>query len=339
MAPGKSIDRRKSNTPDRIFIGAMILLLASAGVGLGQIRVRSDLVVVPVGVRDSDGETVTGLTKEDFTVLEDRRIQTISNFDSDPQRLSAAILVDDGIAGIELHRVASQLSAISAGITSEDEVITFRYDRSVEKLSDFSNDPKVLQKSFDAIKKVADGHTEEQHELITGGPGWLRSILGIFPDGSKGSSQNHVLHNAIYDAAMALKDRPSDRRRIVFIVSDGVASGPANVHTLAQNTELLLKSDIQVFAVSTDYARFGSYGTLTSYAAATGGDVYAGATDQSLEHAFNRVTEQARHQYVLGYSSTNTKADSGIFRAIEVRIERPNLKLTYRKGYRRYTAQ
>src|SRR5205823_2859561 len=113
----------------------------------------------------------------------------------EPQRLSAALVIDDGIAGVELHRVASQLPAIAAGITSDDEVSVFRYDRSVDQLSDFSADPKVLGKSLDAIAKIAATHTEEQHELITGGPGWLRSILGIFPDGSKGTSQNHVLHN------------------------------------------------------------------------------------------------------------------------------------------------
>jgi len=317
----------------------MILLLAGAAGLRSQIRVNSDLVVVPVSVRDSDGDLVFGLTKEDFTVLEDGRPQAITTFDNEPQHLSAAVVIDDGIAGIALHRVASQLSSIAAGITPEDEVSVFRYDRSVDRVSDFSSDPKTLQKSFDAIAKIAATHTEEQHELITGGPGWLRSILGIFPDGSKGSSKNHVIHNAIYDAAMALRGRPMVRRKVIFIVSDGQASGPANVHSEAQNTTLLLQNDIQVFAVSTDYASFGSYGTLSSYARATGGDVYDGATDASLEHAFNRVTEQARHQYVLGYVSDHEGGKPGSFHTIDVKTNQPNQKVSHRNGYTQYSSR
>ncbi len=321
----------------RLFLAlcTFTLFVAVSLSGQGQIRVNTNLVVVPVTVRGADGELVTGLTKDDFTVLEDGQPQTITNFDTEPAPLSAAIVVDDGIAGIALHRVASLLFAIAANIEPVDEVSVFRYDRSVDRLSDFSKDPKVMQKSFDRIAEIAKSHPEEQHELITGGPGWLRSILGIFPDGSKGSSRNHVLHNAVYDAAMALKGRPAERRRVLFLISDGEVSGPANTHSLAQNTELLLKNDIQVFAVSTTYASFGSSGVLTSYAEATGGDVYSGATDSTMEHAFNNVIEQARRQYVIGYFSSNRNSLPGVMRKIEVKTSQPKQKVTYRKGYMR----
>jgi VWFA-related protein len=333
----EAVQLRRATRP-LIFLCSMILIVAFVQSTRSQIRVRTDLVLVPVSVRDPDGELVSGLTSDDFTVLEDGRIQEILSFDSEPQPMSAAFVIDDGMAGVELHRTTSQLPALASGISSDDEVTVFRYDRIVDRLSDFSSDPKVLQKSFDAISKIAETSTEEQHELITGGPGWLRSILGIFPDGSKGTAKNHVLHNAIYEAAMALQSKPKERRKIIFIVSDGKASGPANEHSLKDNTELLLKNEIQVFAVSTVYASFGSYGNLSSYASATGGDVYGGATDQSLEHAFNQVTEQARHQYVLGYAS-NGSGKPGIFRTIEVRTKEKNQKVTHRKGYTRYTAQ
>jgi VWFA-related protein len=266
-------------------------------------------------------------------------VQEISSFDNEPQPMSAAIVIDDGVGGIAIHRVASQLQVLAAGITSNDEVSVFRYSGVVDRLSDFSKDPKTMLQSFVVISKIAEGREEEQAELITGGPGWLRSVLGIFPDGSKGNAKNHVLHNAIFEAATALQGRPPGTRRVIFIVSDGVAAGHANTHSLKDNTELLLKNDIQVFAVSTAYASFGSYGALSSYASATGGDVHNGATDESMERAFNRVTEQARRQYTLGYASTNTSTKPGVFRKIEVRIPQKNLKLTYRSGYTRYTTQ
>jgi len=322
-----------------ILFSVMAMLVGAVTVARSQIRVNSEIVVVPVTVRDADGEFVEGLTKDDFTVLEDGKVQEISSFDNEPQPLSAAIVIDDGIGGIAIHRVASQLQVLAAGITSNDEVSVYRYSGVVDRLSDFSKDPKTMLQSFVVISKIAEGREEEQAELITGGPGWLRSVLGIFPDGSKGTAKNHVLHNAIFEAATALQSRPRGTRRVIFIVSDGVAAGHANMHSLKDNTELLLKNDIQVFAVSTAYASFGSYGALSSYASATGGDVHNGATDESIERAFNRVTEQARRQYTLGYASTNTSTKPGVFRKIEVRTAQKNLKLTDRTGYTRYTAE
>jgi VWFA-related protein len=327
--------RSGSATPSILAFAAALLLLAFAGSGRSQIRINSNLVVVPVSVKGSDGELVTGLTRDDFIVLEDGQRQTITNFDSDPQPMSAAIVLDTGIGGIAIHRVASQLSVLAGSINPDDEVSVFRYDSVVDRLSDFSKDPKVLKKSFDTISKIAETRPEEQAEVVTGGPGWLRSILGIFPDGSKGTAKNHVLHNAIFDAAEALRDRPVERRRIIFIVSDGQVSGPANVHSLEKNTELLLQNDIQVFAISTRYAQFGSYGALSSYATATGGEVYGGPTDNTFEHAFSLVAEQARNQYVLGYTSNIRSSKTGIFHNIVVKTNQPDHKVTHRKGYLR----
>lgn len=316
-----------------IVFGSMLLLIASVKDVRSQIRVRTDLVLVPVTVRDAEGEFVPGLTRDEFTVLEDGKVQEISSFDNEPQPMSAAVVIDDGIGGLALKRVASQLQVLAAGFTSTDEVSVYRYSGIVDKLSDFSTDPKEMLKSFVTIAKIADSREEEQHELITGGPGWLRSVLGIFPDGSKGNAKNHVLHNAIFEAATALQNRPRGPRKIIFMVSDGEVSGHANTHSLKDNTELLLKNEIQVFAVSTAYASFGSYGAMGSYASATGGEVLNGTTDPSIEHAFNQVTEQARRQYILGYASTNTSAKPGVFRKIEVRTRQSNLKLIYRSGY------
>jgi VWFA-related protein len=328
--PGSSI----AAPPVFAFIVAL-LLLVFAGSGQSQIRITSNLVVVPVSVRGADGELVSGLTKDDFIILEDGQRQTISNFDSDPQPMSAAIVVDTGVGGIAIHRIASQLPILAGSIHPDDEISVFRYDSVVDQLSDFSKDPKVLQKSFATITKIAEGRPQEQAEVVTGGPGWLRSVLGIFPDGSKGTAKNHVLHNAIFDAAKALQDRSVERRKVIFIISDGQASGPANEHSVGANTDLLLKNDIQVFAVSTAYAEFGSYGKLSAYATATGGDVYGGPTDSTLEHAFSQITEQARNQYVLGYTSNIRPPKTGVFHNIVVKTNQTNQKVTHRKGYLR----
>ena len=318
---------------------SMVLLVAIASDARGQIRVNSDLVLVPVTARDADDEFVTGLTMKDFTVLEDGKIQEVVSFDDEPRPLSAAVVIDDGIGGNSLNRVASKLDILAAGFTPEDEVAVFRYSGIVDQLSDFSSDPKVMLKSFVVISKIAEDRPLGQEELITGGPGWLRSVLGVFPDGTKGTAKNHVINNAIYDSAVALQGRSRERRKVVIIVSDGVNSGKANTHSVKDNIEFLVKNQIQVFGVSTDHAGFGSYGTLSTYAEATGGDVHAGATDVTISHAFNQITIQPRKQYILGYVSTNTSGKAGAFRKIEVRTRETNLKLSYRNGYTRLSGR
>src|SRR5690348_1558466 len=46
-----------------------------------RVHVTSELVLVNVVVRDKKGDLVRGLKKEDFTLLEDGKRQTISTFD------------------------------------------------------------------------------------------------------------------------------------------------------------------------------------------------------------------------------------------------------------------
>src|SRR6476646_1633163 len=51
------------------------------GQGLYRLRVESELVLVNVVVRDKQGKPVTGLTRDDFTLLEDGKAQRVSSFD------------------------------------------------------------------------------------------------------------------------------------------------------------------------------------------------------------------------------------------------------------------
>jgi hypothetical protein len=146
--------------------------------------------------------------------------------------------------------------------------------------------------------------------------------------------QSRVLYDALYDAAKALETRPPNRRRIIFIVSDGQVSGE-NMHTFDEVTKLLLRDDIQLYTVMADGGAFeGRFGVLGSLALTTGGAAFRGLTTRSMEDAFSRITEQARNQYVLGYHSTSLPPEGlPVVRKIEVKGRDPKWKITYRKGY------
>jgi VWFA-related protein len=338
-----------------------IAALAVAGYAQTQIRTRVDLVVVPVTVRDSDGKLVAGLTKEDFRVTEDGKPQTVTDFDIDPQPLSAAIVIDDGMSRDKLQRLfplgsAPLLITLTSGFSPDDQMAAFRYDHEVHKLMDFTNDQDAIQKSLEGIEKIAETRPDEPGDILgEKGPGWLRSILNVLtpgpgykPQAGGGSPvptpprvasaprpSSRVLNDAIYEAGLALQSQPADRRKIIFIVSDGQTYGKT-AHTFDQTVDLLVRSDIQVYGVSANAATFGSFGMLTSYARATGGDVYPGTSIKSMETAFGRITEQARNQYILGYVSNNTAERLAVFRSIQVKTGSSQHTVIHRKGYTQY---
>jgi VWFA-related protein len=329
---------------------ALAGFLVSADYVWSQVRARVDLVVVPLNVRDSNGALVTGLTKENFTVTEDGKSHPISYFSIDPIPLSAAIVIDDGMGGIALKRLVPILASMTAGFSPEDEMVAFRYDHFVWKLSEFTNDPAAIQSAFKEIPKIAESRPAhgEPGQSAAAGPDWLRAIAGMVTIGSNGAPNpipsgatppqrpptSRLLHDAIFEAATQLKARSEDRRKIIFIISDGQVSG-ANKQNLERNTDFLLQNGIQVYAVATDYAlREGPLSVLSSYARASGGDVFGGGSTEDMEKAFSRITEQARNQYVLGYLSDNRPAKSGgVFRQIDVKVNKPGMKVTHRKGY------
>jgi VWFA-related protein len=332
---------------------ALAGLLISAGYVLSQVRASVPLVVVPVNVRDAGGEFVIGLTKDDFIVEEDGRPQPLTYFSVDPLPISAAIVIDDGVGSNALKRLVPLMNVLTSGFSNDDEMVAFRYDHIIWKLSDFTKDHAAIERAFNELPRIAETRPAEGEpgEPAAAGPSWLRAIGGLITIGSNGPPStgrvptaadppkrpptSRLLHDAIYEAADALRTRPADNRRIIMIISDGQVSG-ANKHSLEKNMDFLLANQIQVYSVGVDYAlREGSLGVLSAYSNSTGGDTYSGGSTHDMETAFQRITEQARNQYILGYIS-DTRPRAGVYRSIDVKTTKPNLKVTHRKGYTQF---
>ena len=77
-------------------------------------------------------------------------------------------------------------------------------------------------------------------------------------------------------------------------------------------------------------SNFTTQETLVTLAADTGGRAYLDSND--FGKVFRGVQDDTAMYYLLGYHSTNTARD-GKFRRITVKLNRPGLKIDYRKGY------
>jgi len=156
--------------------------------------------------------------------------------------------------------------------------------------------------------------------------------------------ERHVLNDAILAAAQDLSTRPKDRRKLIFVISDGKETGShANY---AQVLKVLLSNSISVYGVAVGESampivnkiekinapRSGFGDLLPRYTKPTGGDMFSELDRNAIERAYARVTEQARNQYTLGY---NAKAGgpNNTYRSIEVIVHRSDLKVRAKDGY------
>ena len=80
-----------------------------------RIIVPTYTVIVPVTVKDSHGQLVGDLQKNDFRVFSDGVEQKIRQFSSEPVPLSAVVLIDNDLDQRQESQVQKSLTSISAG--------------------------------------------------------------------------------------------------------------------------------------------------------------------------------------------------------------------------------
>ncbi len=307
----------------------------------GRIRTTVSLVVVPVTVKNSQGELVTDLQQNDFRVFEDGVEQPIALFSADAFPLSAAILIDDDLKQSTAEKVQKTLETLAGAFSDSDEVSLWRFDEVPEQISeDFiaDNDTLLTQlkridlsSSFPGIGSYTMTNGPRVNTAAPPGPAKI-------PAEANGHPNTKHVNDAIYAAAEQLKDRPRDRRKIIFLISDG-QNAKNNTHKYDETLKLLLSADISVYAVGVGEANlnrgitFLGNNILSKYAHSTGGDIfYGGVSRENLEELYSRVSEQARNQYTIGYSGAETDR-SKPYHTIEVRVKRPGLALLTRDGY------
>ena len=296
-----------------------------------QIRTRIDLVVVPFSVKGEGNALISGMGEEDFTVLEDNVEQSIVGFSDEPIPLSAAVVIDTGVDAESLAAIQEAIPAVVFGFSAFDEVALYRYDNTVTQVEDFTDDPEVLRTALDRLKQFHPGPQFLGGTPVQPGP-VINGIPSINTARIPLNRDTRVLHDAIYEAALGLRDRPDEgRRKIIVIVSDG--NDTRSVQSMDDNILFLIDSEVQVYSIALETGFFGRlFNTLDDYSRLSGGDIYhVGNTE--LGPAFPQVMEEARNQYVLTYVSSNeAPSDTIVFRRIEVLSEDP-YDIVHRAGY------
>lgn len=311
----------------------------SGQAGPGRIGISVNQVVVPVTVKDSEGRLVPDLSKDEFRIFEDNVEQRIAYFSNEAFPLSMVVLIDNDLKRKDAEEVAASLRSILAGMSTADEADICRFDQFFHPGKGFNKNQDQLltqlkRTELDTEPAVAppspsmmNGPTINGHAANSDAPN-IQSGVGLI----KGQSTK-TLDDAVYEAAQLLKDRGYERRKIIFLISDGENGIRANTHSYKDTVKELLRYGVSVYSVAVSSAFFERrFSRLVDYAHDTGGDVYFAAKRSTMEELYSKVTEQARNQYTLAYSpaGTNRALD---YHSIEVRVKREGLKVDAREGY------
>lgn len=305
------------------------------------LRVNVNLVVLPVTVKDRAGHLVADLTRSEFAVLDDNVEQHIEYFSADPFPLSAIILLDNDLKSKDADQVESSLSAIVAGLSPYDEAFVCRFDVNFHPGKGFTRDQDKLLTELHRTR--IDDDRSSAPGPAPGGPfsgptinGQSASSPGAPPVPAStiilGDRSNKDLDDAVYESAQLLKDRGKDRRKVIFLISDGDNS-KNNVNSYPNTVKELLRYGISVYSIGVGSGFYERrFSRLQSYAHDSGGDVYYAAKRNSLEELYSRVTEEARNQYTIGYNPRGND-HSKDYHTVEVRVHRQGLDVRTREGY------
>ena len=315
-----------------LFPMAFLLAILPAPRGLPQekpaedvppsITVDVSLVNILASVHDRHGGLIGNLTKDDFTVLEDGKPQTIKYFTRETDLpLTIGLLIDVSASQRNLldieRRAAHQFFA--QVLRKKDEAFLISFGEESELLQDYTNSPKLLQSGL------------SQLQINSGASG-----IGPGPVPTISQPRGTVLYDAVYLAAHE-KLRAEVGRKVIVLITDGIDQG--SKLKIEEAIEAAQKSDVVIFSI--DYADPSAYGmfsfgvndfALQKMSGETGGRVFKVDRKHTLDDAFKELQDEMRSQYAIAYTSTHTERD-GTFRKLAIKVADKNLKVQVRKGY------
>ena len=211
--------------------------------------VNVKVVNVLATVRDKHGNIVNTLGKDDFTLEEDGKTQTIRYFNRDTDMpLTLGLLVDTSAS--QTHVLSEERTA-SAGFTNDvlradkDTAFLIQFAHEVELLQDLTKSPIKMQES---LEKVDSPRMEDPNSTGGGNSGGG----GGYPGGGRGghrgggAGMGTLLYDAVFLASDEMMQKQKGRKALV-VLTDGVDHG--SKESLDRAIESAQRADTMVYSI------------------------------------------------------------------------------------------
>ncbi|MGB7760625.1 MAG: VWA domain-containing protein, partial [Bryobacteraceae bacterium] len=271
------------------------------------IRADVNLVLVPTVVTDRKGATVSGLTRDNFTLLENKVPQPIVALSNQDTPCSVGIVLDlSGSMRTKLRAATDAVRAFLEAANPEDEVFLFTVGSRPRSLSDFTADFATLQNRI--VGAQAGGDT--------------------------------ALVDTVYLALSRLRSARRSRSALL-VVSDGMDNNSR--YSKAELLRVVEESDVQIYTIGiadspawkkaielTEQSRGLAF--LSDLADRSGGVSVKAVISDDVEPAALRIGRAIRNEYVIAYGQTGAN-DAGKWRSIQVKVNPPQFRVYARAGY------
>jgi VWFA-related protein len=299
------------------------------------IKLGTTLVQVPVVVSDFGGRYITDLKERDFSVYEDGVKQEIGFFGSIEEPFTVALLLDSsGSTQAQLTVIKQAALTFVESLRPQDRVMIIVFNDSVEVVCELTGDKNLMRRAIEGIRpgeftQVYDAvYTAvwERFQDVSG-----RKALILFTDGIDTAS-SEISDEDTFDAIVESEDvivypiRFSTRADV-----EAKLESRRNSSLNSSRDGVVVKSSDYNLELDRTYRRADEY--LYELAKLSGGVVERADRITDLKAAFNRIAEELRHQYVIGYYPVNSEKSSRT-RKVDIKVDRPGVKIRFRPRYK-----
>jgi len=264
-----------------------------------------DLVLVNVTVTDDYNRIVTGLAKENFTILEGNAAQEVKHFSSEDAPVSLGVIFDmSGSMTDKIEQARRAVIEFFKTANPQDEFFMVAFSDSPRIVADFTKSIEEIQGKL--VYTVPQGRT--------------------------------ALLDAVYLGVSKMKDAQNTKKALL-IISDG--GDNHSRYTENEIKSVVKEADVQIYSIGiflnpNQPEELAGPGLLTNISEVTGGRLFTINNVNDLADVATKIGIELRNQYVLGYRPTN-KTKDGHWRKIKVKLippkGLPHLNVYSRTGY------
>lgn len=314
---------RRLNDKNRLGLVLLVVLFSSVAVfaqetqptppiqgveNQDEIKVETDLVTLTLTVTDYYGRYVSGLTKEHFTVFDNKKKQDITFFSDTDAPVSIGILFDvsGSMSGEKIAKARNALSRFINTSHPRDEYYLIAFNKRAQLLMDKTRDGEAVLNKLTLVKP----------------------------------KHNTALYDACY-LGVERVTRGTHQKKALLIISDGQDN--SSRYSYKEVRRLMKESDVVIYSVGIMDGRdsgsmIGIQGQafLDELSSVTGGKSFYPNTAVEMDEIFERIALELRHQYSIGFTPPDFKPD-GKWHKVKVKVKPPRglprLTVRNRKGY------